>query len=99
MVDIEKDKRAIGVICRDVGVLRLDLFGSATSSDFGPGSDIDVVARFDRTQGDMFRRYFDLKERLEDLWELPVDIVLEDSIQNPYFRKAIDSSRVVVYEA
>lgn len=99
MLNIEKDKQEVAEICRELGVIRLDLFGSATGDTFGPQSDVDVVARFDRCPSDMFSRYFDLKERLEDLWDLPVDVVVEDAIQNPYFRQAIDSTRVALYEA
>lgn len=99
MLNIDKDKHEVAEICRELGVIRLDLFGSATRDAFGPESDVDVVARFDRGRGNMFGRYFDLKERLECLWDLPVDVVVEDAIQNPYFRQAIDSTRVALYEA
>lgn len=90
-------KEMIAAVCRELGVERLDVFGSATRPDFGPKSDLDVVVRFDRRPGQMFRRYFDLKERLERIFNRPVDIVLEDSIRNPYFREAIERSRVSVY--
>jgi hypothetical protein len=96
-MDISQHKGMIAAVCRELGVERLDVFGSATRPDFGPKSDIDVVVRFDRGPGQMFRRYFDLKERLERIFNRPVEIVLEDSIKNPYFREAIERSRVSVY--
>jgi predicted nucleotidyltransferase len=99
MLDIDNNRLEIAEICQELGVIRLDLFGSATRDTFGPESDVDVVVRFDRTRGEMFRRYFDLKEHLEALWNLPVDVVVEDAIKNPYFRKAVESSRVPIYEA
>lgn len=99
MTYTDEHQEAIAAVCRELDVERLDLFGSVTGTDFGPTSDVDVVARFDRGPGRMFSRYFDLKERLERILNRPVDIVLEDSIQNPYFREAIDRSRVNVYEA
>lgn len=96
-MDLSEHKELIAMVCRELGLERLDVFGSATTPDFGPKSDIDVVVRFDRGPGQMFRRYFDLKERLERIFNRPVDIVLEDSINNPYFREAIERSRVNVY--
>lgn len=97
LMGISQHKELIATVCRELGVERLDVFGSATRPGFGPNSDIDVVVRFDRGPGQMFRRYFDLKERLEQPFNRPVDIVLEDSIKNPYFREAIERSRVNVY--
>ena len=96
-MDMFEHKEMIAIVCRELGVERLDVFGSATRADFGSKSDVDVVVRFDRRRGQMFRRYFDLKERLERIFGRPVDIVLEDSIRNPYFREAIERSRVNVY--
>jgi len=99
MTQILENREAIAKICADLGVELLDVFGSATRDDFAPDSDIDVVVRFDRARGRMFARYFDLKERLEQIFQRPVDIVLEDSIRNPYFREAIERNRVHVYES
>ena len=45
----------------------------------------------------MFERYFELKERLEKLFERPVHIVLEDSIKNPYLREIIENNRVNLF--
>ena len=87
----------IAVVCRQLGVEGLDVFGSATRADFGSKTDVDAVVRFDRGPGQMVRRYFDLKERLERIFNRPVEIVLEESIKNPYFREAIERSRVNVY--
>ena len=97
MISFRKYKKNIKALCPELGVERLDIFGSATGADFGPSSDIDVVVRFNRKQGRMFERYFELKERLEQLFNRPVDIVLEDSIKNPYFREAIEHNRVNLY--
>ena len=97
MRKIAEHKAAVADACRELAVERLGVFGSATGPEFGPQSDIDVVALFDRAPGRMFSRYFELKERLERIFERPVEIVLEDSIKNPYFREAVERSRVIVY--
>ncbi len=99
MIDLQNHQALIKTVCAELGVQRLDLFGSAAGPQFGPSSDVDVLARLDRTRGKMFDRYFDLKERLEKIFSRPVDLVLEDSIQNPYFCQAVERSRVKIYEA
>ena len=39
--------------CREHGIRRLSVFGSALREDFGPGSDVDVLVEFEpaRTPG------------------------------------------------
>ncbi|MDP2898604.1 MAG: nucleotidyltransferase domain-containing protein [bacterium] len=99
LIEISHQKKLIAAICRELGVKRLNVFGSATRADFGTESDIDIAVLFNRAPGQMFKRYFDLKERLERIFGRPVEIVLEDSIRNPYFREAIERTRVTVYES
>jgi predicted nucleotidyltransferase len=99
MRDLHEYKEKVSALCKELGVERLDIFGSATREDFASTSDIDVIARFDRRPGRMFGRYFDLKERLEEIFNRSVDVILEDSIRNPYFREALEQTRVNVYES
>jgi uncharacterized protein len=97
MKEIFQHRAIVAQVCRELAVERLDLFGSAVRGELGPDSDIDAVARFDRRPGHMFSRYFDLKERLERIFNRPVDLLLDDAIQNPYLRKSIETSRVNLY--
>lgn len=50
-VSVSKD--ALAAFCRQHGIKRLALFGSALREDFGPESDIDVLVEFqpDRIPG------------------------------------------------
>ena len=50
-VSVSKD--ALAVFCRQHGIKRLAVFGSALREDFGPESDIDVLVEFqpDRIPG------------------------------------------------
>ena len=97
MLNIEPFRPDLIKLCRRLQVKRLDLFGSATTAFYGPTSDIDVVVEFDRTEGRLFDRYFDLKEGLEALFDRSVDVVMAESTRNPYFREAVDTSRRPVY--
>lgn len=94
-----EQKELIGSLCRRLGVEQLDLFGSAARGESRADSDIDALVRFDREQGELFRRYFDLKEGLEDVFSKPVELVVETAIRNPYFRKAIERDRISLYAA
>jgi len=47
----------------------------------------------------LFDRYFELKENLEKIFGRSVDIVMEEAIKNPIFRKSINQDRVLLYAA
>jgi len=99
MIGIDELKPAICQLCGRLKVKRLDIFGSATTDRFTADSDVDVLVQFDRGPGDLFSRYFDLKEGLEQIFGRPVDVVLEESLKNPYFKLAIEQTRRQVYAA
>jgi uncharacterized protein len=42
--------------------------------------------------------YFELIEKLEDMFHAPIDLVEIDQIRNPYFQEAVDETKVPVYE-
>ncbi len=97
MLDIERFKPEIAELCRRLQVGRLAIFGSATSDDFRADSDVDVLVSFERDGDGLFNRYFDLKEGLEAIFGRPVDLVMEDSLRNPYFRASVERSKRTVY--
>jgi predicted nucleotidyltransferase len=97
MLDIEKLQPEITELCRRLKISRLDIFGSATSEEFRAESDVDVLVRFEQDGGGLFNRYFDLKEGLEAIFGRPVDVVVEGSLKNPYFKASVERSRRTVY--
>jgi hypothetical protein len=87
-------------LCRDYGVIRLDVFGSgASESEFDPArSDADFLVTFEAcSPEEHFERYFGLVEALEELLQRPVDLVESTAIRNPYFARSIEASRVSLY--
>jgi predicted nucleotidyltransferase len=98
MLPLAPIRRSIAQLCQELNVARLDIFGSAVTSRFAYDSDVDVLASF-VDHKHTFDRYFSLKERLEQLLDRQVDLVIEDAIRNPYFREAIEENRVNVYTA
>lgn len=89
-------------LCVRFGVSRLELFGSAAGPTFDPGSsDFDFLAEFENIQpgSDYGVRYLDFAAALESVLGRRVDILTPRSIKNPYFQRAIDETRVLVFDA
>lgn len=102
MNEIIKNKKAeLADICSKRQVKRLALFGSATRDDFDPtSSDLDFVVEFHPSPPAQYAdNYFGLQEDLEKLFGMPVDLVESAPIRNPYFRKVIEDTQVVLYDA
>jgi predicted nucleotidyltransferase len=93
---IEAKKPEIFALCRQYGVIRLDLFGSATGSNWDPAtSDFDFVVEFDNYGRGIARRFVGFGDDLEALLGRKVDLV-SDRGMRPRFRKSAERSREVV---
>ena len=99
MVDLARVKSEIDRVCRSLPIKRLGLFGSAVTSSFGPSSDVDVLVVFDASADiDLFDKYFELKEKLEKIFDREVDLVIDRPFRNSVFQKEVEKTRTVVYE-
>ena len=98
---IKQKLAEIETLCRRHHVLRLDLFGSAaTGQDLPDESDLDFLVEFGTVPpGSYADAYFGLLESLEQLFDRPVDLVVESAIKNPYFRESVERTRARVYAA
>lgn len=101
MIDLVANKREeIAALCRQYGIQRLDLFGSAATGAFDPAtSDLDFIVDLGDYEVGVAGRYLDFIAAIEDLFDRSVDMVTVNSIRNPYFREAVDEQRVNLYEA
>jgi len=101
MIDlIEQNKPALIALCRQFGVKRLDLFGSAAKGTFMPGkSDIDFVVEFFDYGPGITDRLLGFMHAAENLFGVPVDLVSARKISNPYLRHTINLSRKRLYDA
>jgi predicted nucleotidyltransferase len=100
--DLVDRKGEVADLCGRFGVRRLEVFGSAATGHFRAAeSDIDFLVEFDRSviEGEYFRAFFGFKESLEELFGRPVDLVADSAIRNPYFRKSVDQTKVLLYAA
>lgn len=98
---IEVKRTELAQLCAAYHVRRLELFGSATGEGFKPdASDLDFLVEFeDLAPGDHADAFFGLIEALQAMFSRPVDLLERRAIRNPYFLRAIEPSRVLVYAA
>lgn len=84
-------------LCRRFPVNRLDLFGSAAGGRV-EAKDLDFLVEIeDLAPAEYSEAYFGLLEGLEDLFRLPIDLVVESAVTNPYFRQSFERTRVRIY--
>ena len=93
---------AIRALCREYGVRRLEVFGSAATDDFDPErSDIDFIVHYpdDYDVGPWAARHFELQDRLEALLGRPIDLVMASAMRKPRFIEAANRTRRELYAA
>jgi uncharacterized protein len=96
--EIQKYSQQIEALCKLHNVKTLFAFGSVLSDKFNSKSDIDLIV--DIADSDPFAytdNYFDLKFKLENLFNRPVDLLENKALKNPYLKKEIDTTKVLVY--
>jgi hypothetical protein len=93
--------RAVQSLCRHHHVRRLDLFGSAVTGHFDVAqSDLDMLVAFDDlSPGRYADAYFGLKGDLEGLFGREVDLITGAALQNPFFRREVETHRRTLFVA
>ena len=98
--ELESTLEMIRTIAAAHQVARLEAFGSAVTGQLHKDSDIDLLVSFKPMKvQEHGRHFFGLKDDLEDALECRVDLLELDTITNPYFLKAIEPERVLLYAA
>ena len=88
----------IARLCRIHKVSKLFAFGSVLRESFNDESDIDLIVDFDQVSIEEYAdNYFNLKQELESIFNRPVDLLEEQAIRNPYFKKEIDKEKQLIY--
>jgi predicted nucleotidyltransferase len=89
------------LLCNKHLVARLELFGSAATEQFDVrNSDLDFLVEFSPlSPADRATAYFGLLADLQDLFHRDIDLVELEAVKNPYFKKVVDSQRMVLYAA
>jgi predicted nucleotidyltransferase len=97
MIDFSLYKDRVSELCRTQGVKKLYIFGSAVRNDFNEKSDIDFLLSF-HEGGNQFKRYFQMKYGLENIFKRKCDLLMEDGIRNPLLAGYIHQEKQIFYE-
>jgi uncharacterized protein len=96
---VERNMDRLNELCKNHKVSELYIFGSILTEKFSDKSDIDFLVQFEKIDIlEYFDNYMDFKENLEKLLDRPVDLLENQAIRNPVFRKVVDRDKKLVYE-
>jgi predicted nucleotidyltransferase len=95
---ITKNLFQIQQLMRQYGVERSFAFGSAVKGSMNEKSDVDFIIKFpdDMHYETYADNYFALAHALEDLLHKDVELVAEQTLQNPYLIESINSHKMQV---
>jgi uncharacterized protein len=87
-------------ICYEHLVDQLFIFGSIKTGNFTDQSDVDILVQFSTIiePVEYFNNYMNFKEKMETLLQRDIDIVENQAVRNPIFRKILDRDKVMIYE-
>lgn len=88
---------AIGAYCRENGIARLSVFGSAVREDFRADSDVDLLVEFAAGTHVGYFRLVEMQEDLAGLIGRRVDLLTRGAISR-YFRDDVLAQAEVIYE-
>ncbi len=95
---IEQHSEQIQKVCNYHKVDKMFVFGSVLTKDFNESSDVDFLVKFgDIDLYNYFENLLNLKENLEAILLRKVDILEKQAVKNPYLKKSIDESKVLIY--
>lgn len=95
---IERNMQTIIALCQMYKVNKLFVFGSILTERFNKESDIDLVVDFNKEDiSDYFDNYYNLKDSLQEVLGREIDLLEEQAIKNPYLRKNVESSKMLIY--
>jgi uncharacterized protein len=95
---IDENKQRLNAICEQHSVAKLYLFGSILTNKFNAKSDIDMLIQFASIDvKDYFDNYMNFKESLEKLFNREIDLIENQAIKNPIFRKIVDREKQLIY--
>ncbi len=98
--EISKHEIDFTALCQNHNVKYLYAFGSATTEKFDQEtSDIDLLVEVDISdpieRGD---KLLSLWDKFEIFFNRKVDLLTDSSIRNPFLRKSIDSTKILIYD-
>jgi predicted nucleotidyltransferase len=96
--ELKDHMEQIKQLCNAYHVKSLFAFGSVVSDKLKATSDIDLIVDIDSKDPiDYTDNYFALKFQLENILKRPVDLLEDKALKNPFLKKQIDNTKVLVY--
>jgi len=99
--EISKQTSQFTELCREHNVKYLFAFGSAATDDkFNTQtSDIDLLVELDVSDPILRgEKLMSLWDGFESFFHRKVDLLTNSSIRNPYLRKSIESTKILIYD-
>ena len=98
--EILREKNVFKALCEEHKVRYLYAFGSSTTNDFdSEKSDIDLLVEIeDQDPIEKGEKLISLWDGFENYFKRKVDLLTNSSIKNPYLRKSIDSTKILIYD-
>ena len=88
----------INQLCNAHNVISLFAFGSAVTDSLKPNSDIDLIVDIDSKDPINYSdNYFAIKFKLETIFKRQVDLLETKSVKNPFLKKQIEDTKVLIY--
>jgi predicted nucleotidyltransferase len=97
MIDLV-NKQNLQDACKAFRVKSLHVFGSFAS---GAATDeSDLLVEFEReSYSGAFDQLMDFKEQMENLFQRPVDVIVNRPFRNPHFQEEVNRTKQLVYAA
>lgn len=98
LIEMNLDK--IIALCKKYKVAKLWVFGSILTPRFNDNSDIDFLVDFDENNIELLDyadNYFNFIHEIESVMGRKVDMVVNKSIKNRFFRTEVDETRRLIW--
>jgi predicted nucleotidyltransferase len=99
-VSLKFNSEKLGRFCREHGIARLELFGSARGGNFRESSDVDLLATLREDAHPTLLDWADMQGQLAEMFGRPVDLVSRRAVErsrNRYRKHSILSTATPIY--
>lgn len=98
--EISTRRKDFEALCKSHKVKYLYAFGSSVTNRFNfEESDIDLLVEIDDNDPlERGEKLISLWDLLESFFQRKVDLLTDSSIRNPFLRKSIDSTKILIYD-
>ena len=98
--EISKDKNSFRELCQRHNVKSLCGFGSSVTDRFDTeNSDINLLVEIDEDDSlERGNKLLSLWDNFEIFFNRKVDMLTATSIQNPYLKRSIDATKILIYD-